>query len=99
MNLPQQLRYKRENIIIFTNDCGTHVVLCYLYAATYLQESLWLLSNSANLGCLKCLCKFATGVFGVQDFSGFDRNSRVFRNNKHKLPYFDPVRMHAMHDL
>ena len=124
MNLPQQLRYRRENIIILgifqgpfelskeinkylkpfvkellllwdgiaikTNDCGTQQTIrgALLFLCCDLPASkkvCGFLSHSANLGCSKCLCKFATGVFGVHDFSGFDRNSWVFcTNNKHR---------------
>ena len=49
------------------------------------------LSYSANLGCSRCYSNFGTGVFGVQNYSGFDRNKwearteQKHRNNIKKI--------------
>ena len=39
----------------------------------------------ANLGCSRCYCNFGTGVFGKQNYSGFNRDTWVYRSNlKHR---------------
>ena len=38
------------------------------------------LGHNANLGCNKCLKLFGTPVFGVMDYSGFDRDRWNFRS-------------------
>ena len=43
------------------------------------------LSFSANYGCSRCYSKFGTGVFGKNDYSGFDRTTWEARSNfKHR---------------
>ena len=40
---------------------------------------------TANLGCSRCYCNFGTGVFGKQNYSGFDRAKWIRRTNqKHR---------------
>ena len=40
-----------------------------------LEEKRGFLSYTANLGCSRCYCNFGTGVFGVRDYSGFNKHS------------------------
>lgn len=43
------------------------------------------LSFSANYGCSRCYSEFGTGIFGKNDYSGFDRNTWEARSNsKHR---------------
>lgn len=120
MNLPRNIRFKRENIILLglipgpqeppltintyltplvcdllllwdgltfdTHDhasqcirCALLCVACDLPAA---RKVCGFLSHSANLGCSRCYRNFGTGVFGIQDYSGFDRESWVPRSNE-----------------
>ena len=38
-------------------------------------------SYVANLGCSRCYCNFGTGVFGKQNYLGFNRDTWVYRSN------------------
>lgn len=118
MNLPRNIRYKRENILIIgllpgpseppktintylaplvselltlwrgksfkTADKTTVIVRCALLCiACDLPASKKVsgfLSFTANLGCSRCYQNFGTGVFGRQNYSGFDRDTWVYRS-------------------
>lgn len=123
MNLPRDIRYKRENIVIVGLLPGPFeppltintylaplvsdllllwkghtfklsgnesvVVRCALLCVACDQPAgrkvCGFLSHSANLGCPRCYKNFGTGVFGVQDYSGFTHSTWVNRTNaKHR---------------
>lgn len=46
------------------------------------RKTCGFLSYVANLGCSRCYCNFGTGIFGKQNYSGFDRNNWTMRTNK-----------------
>ena len=123
LNLPRDICYKRENMIIVGIIQGPHepskTINTYLKPLVDDLLVLWkgiditlnsgavtkcrfaliccscdlpagrkvvgFLSHSANLGCSRCYCKFSTGKFGVQDYSGFDRcNWQLRSNDQHR---------------
>lgn len=49
--------------------CALLCVACDIPAA---RKLCGFLGCKANLGCSRCYCNFGTGVFGKQDFSGFE---------------------------
>ena len=123
MNLPRNIRYKRENTIILglipgpsepslsidtyltphisdllslwqgisleSHDGSKHTIrgalLCVACDLPARRKVCGFLSYNANLGCSRCYCEFGTGVFGHNDYSGFNRGSWRFRsNNDHR---------------
>ena len=123
MNLPREIRFKRENILLVglipgpsepsltintyltplvadlltlwdgvtvsTCDSGQQVIRCALLCLgcdlPAGRKVSGFLSYSANLGCSRCYSNFGTGVFGKQDYSGFDRAQWVPRTvEKHR---------------
>ena len=118
MNLPRNIRFKRENLIIVGIIPGPHepslTINTFLTPLVSELISLWgglpfktysnatvrircallcvacdmpaarkvsgFLSFKANLGCSRCYCNFGTGIFGKQDFSGFDCDKWVPRS-------------------
>ncbi len=72
-----------------THDLGTQVIRCALLCVgcdlPAGRKVCGFLSYVANLGCSRCYGQFGTGVFGVRDYSGFDRAKWTLRsNNKHR---------------
>ncbi len=70
-----------DGISINTTDSGTQTIFvcCDLPAS---KKVCGFLSHSANLGCL---CEFSTGEFGIQNYSGFNRDRWTPRSNvKHR---------------
>ena len=55
-----------------TLRCALLCVACDLPAA---RKTCGFLSYTANLGCSRCYSNFGTGVFGVRDYSGFNRDN------------------------
>ena len=129
MNLPREIRYKRENIIIvgllpgpseppktmntyltpLVSDlillwkgysfklpgdktilvrCALLCVACDLPAG---RKVCGFLSHAANLGCSRCYKNFGTGIFGKQNYSGFERETWVNRSNKRHRKDIDLV--------
>ena len=123
LNLPRNMRYKRENIILLGLIPGprepSKTINTYLGPLVSDLLKLWsglrlsiagggtmnvrcallcvacdipagrkvcgFLSHSANLGCPRCYCNFATGDALRRDYSGFDRSSWTYRSNtRHK---------------
>ena len=118
MNLPRNIRFKRENLIIIGIIPGPHepslTINTFLTPLVAELLSLWqgltfktcsnstvnvrgallcvacdipaarkisgFLSFKANFGCTRCYSNFGTGVFGKQDFSGFDCDKWVPRS-------------------
>lgn len=129
MNLPREIRYKRENIIIVgllpgpseppktINTYLTPLVsdLILLWKGhtfklpdnkTALVKSALLcvacdlpagrkvcgfLGHAANLGCSRCYKNFGTGIFGKQNYAGFDRDAWNARNNERHRKDIDVV--------
>lgn len=50
------------------------------------------LSFCANLGCTRCCSNFGTGIFGRQDYSGFDRSKWIQCTNEQHRKDVDEVR-------
>ena len=104
LNLPREVRYKRENLILiglipgpveppkniylaplitnllslwhgipFNNFVVRCALLCIACDLPADRKTCGFLSYTANLGCSRCYCEFSTGVFGVGDYSGFNR--------------------------
>ena len=49
------------------------------------RKCLDFLSYTANLGCSKCFCTFGTGVFGANNYGGFERKNWLVRSkSQHK---------------
>ena len=46
------------------------------------RKTCGFLSYNANLGCTWCYSDFGTGVFGKQNYSGFDRSKWTPRDNQ-----------------
>ena len=120
MNLPRNIRFKRENIILLglipgpkepsltintyltphisdllrlwdgvnfnTHNQGWQnirgALLCIACDLPAARKVCGFLGHAANLGCSRCYCNFGTGVFGQQDFSGFERVSWLYRSNQ-----------------
>lgn len=62
--------------------CALLCVACDLPAA---RKTCGFLSYTANLGCSRCYCNFGTGVFGVKNYAGFNRqNWKPRSNNAHR---------------
>ena len=62
--------------------CALLCVACDLPAGRKVRGFL---SYVANLGCSRCYYHFGTGTFGKQNFSGFNRDSWVYRSmDKHR---------------
>ena len=57
---------------VLTLRCALLCVACDLPAG---RKTCGFLSYTANLGCSRCYCNFGTGVFGVRDYSGFNKHS------------------------
>ena len=87
--LVQELLVLWNGVEVETADKGVQHIRCaLLYVCCDLPASkkvCGFLSHSANLGCSKCFSEFSTGVFGVQDYSGFERSQwRPRTNQKHR---------------
>ncbi len=81
-----------DGVSFITHDCGTQVIRCALICIgcdlPAGRKACGFLSYTANLGCSRCYCNFGTGVFGVQNYSGFDRANWTMRTND---PHRDSV--------
>ena len=78
-----------EGVSFDTHDSGTQMVRCALFCIgcdlPAGRKVCGFLSYTANLGCSRCYCNFGTGVFGKQNYSGFDRAKWILRTNqKHR---------------
>ena len=78
-----------EGVSFDTHDSGTQMVHCALLCIgcdlPAGRKVCGFLSYTANLGCSRCYCNFGTGVFGKQNYSGFDRAKWILRTNqKHR---------------
>ena len=69
-----------------THDAGTQNIRCALLCIgcdlPAGRKACGFLSYNANLGCSRCYCNFGTGIFGRQNYSGFDRSKWNSRDNK-----------------
>ena len=69
-----------------TFSCGTQLIRCALICVgcdlPAGRKVCGFLSHSANLGCSRCYSNFGTGIFGKQDYSGFNRANWVARTVK-----------------
>ena len=78
-----------EGATFSTYDNGDQFVRCALLCIgcdlPAGRKTCGFLSYTANLGCSRCYCNFGTGNFGIQDYSGFDREKWTLRSNeKHR---------------
>ena len=74
-----------DGVPFSTCDNGTQVIRCALLCIgcdlPAGRKACGFLSHSANLGCSRCYCNFGTGIFGKQDYSGFNRANWPPRTN------------------
>lgn len=78
-----------DRVSFSTCNSGTRLIRCALLCVgcdlPAGRKACGFLGHSANLGCSKCYSNFGTGVFGKQDYSGFDRANWVPRTDqKHR---------------
>lgn len=75
-----------DGVIISTADSGSQLIRCALICVgcdlPAGRKTCGFLSYTANLGCSRCYCNFGTGIFGKQDYSGFNRASWKLRSNQ-----------------
>ena len=75
-----------DGISFSTSNNGTQVIRCALLCIgcdlPAGRKACGFLSHSANLGCSKCYSNFGTGIFGKQNYSGFDRSKWALRTNE-----------------
>ena len=63
--------------------CALLCVACDLPAG---RKVCGFLSYNANLGCTRCYHNFGTGKFGKQNYSGFNRDTWIYRSmDKHRM--------------
>lgn len=78
-----------DGIDFQTHDAGTQnirgALLCIGCDLPAGRKVCGFLGYNANLGCTRCYQNFGTGVFGKQNYSGFDKNAWNRRDNgKHR---------------
>ena len=75
-----------EGVSFSTYSSGTQLIRCALLCVACdlpaARKACGFLSHSANLGCSRCYSDFGTGIFGKQDYSGFDRDAWVPRTDQ-----------------
>ena len=75
-----------EGVDFDTYDSGRQLMRCALLCVgcdlPAARKVCGFLSYTASLGCSKCYCNFGTGIFGKQDYSGFDRDNWNLRSNE-----------------
>ena len=85
-----------DGVDIVTCDKGKQKIRCALLCVgcdlPAGRKVCGFLSYTANLGCTRCYCEFSTGVFGQQNYSGFNRASWKRRANEQHRDHVQTIR-------
>ncbi len=74
-----------DGIVVNDSNSGSNIIRCAIICIACdlpaARKVTGFLGHSANLGCSHCFQNFGTGIFGKQNYGGFNRDTWVPRTS------------------